>query len=61
MFIYNEDHTVTIRLDSGRWETYYDHEFDLYHFILTSMVRPSEELRNWGVAEINPIREEIQS
>ncbi len=54
MFIYNEDHTITLRLADGTWVTYHESELDLVYFVVTSNVRPAPELRAWGVSEISP-------
>ncbi len=55
MFIYNEDHTITVRLTGGKWATFYATELDLHHFILTSEVRPTEYLREVGILQIEQI------
>ena len=53
MFVYNEDHTITVKAD-GEFKTYYAITFDLYRYIMTGEVNDDAEechecrfLSNW--------------
>lgn len=60
MFIYDEDHTITVKLPGEKWATFYASELDLYHFVMTSEIRPTAYLRKVGCLQILPLTDAVE-